>query len=455
MGLGKSLSLIATVYSAMYHEMAVIPSTGRIKTILLLAPVNTITNWKNEWAQWTGRFQNCPNVYDISAQSGGAAPSNDQKTQILRYWYTKGGVLIMSSPSFVSLSKQQENANYLHNSDVVVLDEAHTMLKTNSSATFKALVKVTTDRRILLTGSPFQNSLNEYYRMVTYCRPGLFGTSERAFQAEYIVPIMNGTSSNASRQEKEEADRKLVEIRQTLDPYVHRRDATELLKDLPPLQQIILRVRPTKLQNKIYGAYKRQRDKHGKRDFFRQLHDMRPVNNHVACLLSQGGKVPGRKSKKIVAKNAASSNPSNVDSVVVKEETAQVSRVTLSSSSGKGSRDMVVIDLVDDEDEDCANGPEGDDEEDEEDYETEGGSAKWWQDVADEVGMDKFCCPTQSNKVVAFFHVLVEASRLNDKVLVFTQCLKVRPLTEKRISLIAFFSLSFSCCRQWSILKVF
>jgi SNF2 family DNA or RNA helicase len=344
---------------------------------------------------------------------------------MLKRWSENGGVMIMSQVLLTLLGKEKANVAFLHEPgpDVIVIDEAHAMLKQNKSVTFQALAKVNTFRRILLTGSPFQNSLKEYFRMVTYTRPGLLGASESIFESDFISPIMNGTASNATPAQKAEADRKLVEIRAKLAPYVNRRDATELLKDLPPLQQVVLYVRPTKLQNKLYRAYKGHREESSApKNFFRQLHDMRPVNNHPACLLSSRGNEFGKSSEKAAKKlKSANSVPMETSTssalVTVKEEltTSVVGQsIELLAQSRNGFREKVVIDLVDDEDEIL-----------DEDERSDSGPSGWWQDVANEIGSDKFNAPTGSNKVVMLFHILALASKLDEKVIVFSQCLKV------------------------------
>ena len=77
MGLGKSLSTIAALHSVMYHPDATLHDTqSRIKTVLLIAPVNTTANWRNEWGQWVGKFREAPRVYDISTQHKGSVPSS-------------------------------------------------------------------------------------------------------------------------------------------------------------------------------------------------------------------------------------------------------------------------------------------------------------------------------------------------------------------------------------------
>ena len=120
----------------------------------------------------------------------------------------------------------------------MILDEAHTMLKRNKTGIFKTLDTIRTKRRIALTGTPLQNNLLEYYNMASWCKPGCLGT-EREFERNFNIPIIGGMTSNCSKDAYSRHLSAVQTLHQSLAPFVQRKDANVLARDLPKLQQVI------------------------------------------------------------------------------------------------------------------------------------------------------------------------------------------------------------------------
>lgn len=131
--------------------------------------------------------------------------------------------------------------------------------------------------------------LFEYFYLFNFFRPSALGhTSEAQFDREYVKPIALGMASNCSLDAHYTSLTKSKELNTILDPYVHRVDSSELRKDLPPMQQVVMHVRQTSLQSKLYRAYKRfQRNPHTNvnyNSFLKQYSSLRPVHNHPVRL---------------------------------------------------------------------------------------------------------------------------------------------------------------------------
>ena len=108
--------------------------------------------------------------------------------------------------------------------------------------------------------------------------------NEAKFEREYVKPIALGMASNCSVNAHLTSLTISKELNTNLDPYVHRVDSSELRKDLPPMQQVVVHVRQTSLQSKLYRAYKRfQRNPSTNvnyNNFLKQYSALRPVHNH-------------------------------------------------------------------------------------------------------------------------------------------------------------------------------
>ena len=102
---------------------------------------------------------------------------------------------------------QKQAAQYLTETpSLLIIDEGH-RIKNVKTGLSKVLNSVNTKRRIVLTGTPLQNNLTEYYCMVNFVRQDILG-SEVTFNNRFKNPITNGQCSDSS-----DADIKLMKER--------------------------------------------------------------------------------------------------------------------------------------------------------------------------------------------------------------------------------------------------
>jgi transcriptional regulator ATRX len=164
---------------------------GRLKSAIVVAPVNTLSNWEDEFEKWTGNVE--PRLF-VENLAGKDMFSRDKA---IERWSLRGGILLLGEQLFLSMQGRgtKEADKRLLETDVLVLDEAHTMLKNSNNKVFKALSDVKTMRRILLTGTPLQNNVTEYFRMIQFANPGAIDgiMTEAEFERKYRYVVGNGT----------------------------------------------------------------------------------------------------------------------------------------------------------------------------------------------------------------------------------------------------------------------
>jgi SNF2 family DNA or RNA helicase len=285
--LGKTFTAIAVLHAVLTQPSMVSKESnqGLLRHVLLVVPVNTLANWEQEFEKWTGDLVPSITVHNLSSSDLNARGS------VISRWRRRGGVLLVSDRMYSLLSSGKSNKdkkNYKDElqPDVLVLDEAHTMLKNAKTEIFKALEAVQTKRKILLTGSPFQNNLLEYYRMCEFIRPGVFGVaSETQFDQQYAEPIMSGMANDSSKYAHALSVSKAAELNDLLAPYINRVDVSVLSKDLPAMSQVVLHVRQSRIQSRLYQTFQRaQKQDPDLKGFFRMFSELRPIHNHPFCL---------------------------------------------------------------------------------------------------------------------------------------------------------------------------
>ena len=116
----------------------------------------------------------------------------------------------------------------------MIVDEAH-RLKNDDSLLYKALMDFHTNQRLLITGTPLQNSLKELWALLHFIMPKNFETWE-----EFEIEHGNAAQIGYSKLHKQ------------LEPFILRRVKKDVEKSLPAKVEQILRVEMTSLQKQYY-----------------------------------------------------------------------------------------------------------------------------------------------------------------------------------------------------------
>ncbi|XP_011300303.1 chromodomain-helicase-DNA-binding protein Mi-2 homolog [Fopius arisanus] len=232
MGLGKTIQTITFLYS-LYKE-------GHCKgPFLVSVPLSTIINWEREFETWAPDFYCVTYVGDkdsrivireneLSFEEGAVRSGRASK---IRSSQIKFNVLLTSYELISIDSACLGSIDWA----VLVVDEAH-RLKSNQSKFFRLLASYSIAYKLLLTGTPLQNNLEELFHLLNFlCRDKFNDLS--AFQNEF---------ADIS---KEEQVKKLHEM---LGPHMLRRLKADVLKNMPSKSEFIVRVELSPMQKKYY-----------------------------------------------------------------------------------------------------------------------------------------------------------------------------------------------------------
>ncbi|KAF8984052.1 choline dehydrogenase 6 [Entomortierella lignicola] len=227
MGLGKTVQSVTFLNE--------IHNTYHIRgPFLVIAPLSTIPHWHREFEAWTemnvvvfhGNIPSRNLIVDTEYYY------KDAQGQIVPNLY-KFDVLITTYEMIVAASAMLKPVAWR----AIVVDEAH-RLKNSASKVSEILKTYSLEHRVLLTGTPLQNSLDELFALLNFLEPTRFA-NEKAFLAEY------GNLKTAAEVDK---------LQQLLKPLMLRRFKEDVEKSIPVKEETIIEVELTTTQKAFYRA---------------------------------------------------------------------------------------------------------------------------------------------------------------------------------------------------------
>ncbi|WVY90000.1 hypothetical protein V8G54_035514 [Vigna mungo] len=238
MGLGKTIQSIA--FLASLFESKVSPH-------LVIAPLSTLRNWEREFATWAPQM----NVVMYFGSANARALIREYE-----FYFPKNqkGFQRKKSKQLVGETKQGRikfdvllTSYEMINCDLsslkpikwecLIVDEGH-RLKNKNSKLFSSLTQLSSKHRVLLTGTPLQNNLDELFMLMHFLDAGKFGSLEE-FQEEF---------KDINREEQ------ILRLHKMLAPHLLRRLKKDVMTELPPKKELILRVELSSMQKEYYKA---------------------------------------------------------------------------------------------------------------------------------------------------------------------------------------------------------
>jgi DNA repair and recombination RAD54-like protein len=243
MGLGKTLQCITLVWTLLRQS----PEGGPTVTkVAIVTPSSLVKNWYKEFSKWLGS-----RVSALPIDSG----TKDEIDKKLAAFMGQNGRYIPQPVLIISYETFRLHAEVLHRGKIglVICDEGH-RLKNSENQTYTALNAVDAQRRILLSGTPVQNDLLEYFSLIHFVNHGILGTSAQ-FRKNFEIPILRGRDADATQKDVEKGVQKLQELAGLVNKCIIRRTSAILTKYLPVKIEHVVCCCLTPLQAELYKYF--------------------------------------------------------------------------------------------------------------------------------------------------------------------------------------------------------
>jgi superfamily II DNA or RNA helicase len=240
MGLGKTVQAIALLLKNK-EECKVpaeegVPKTGQLDLFgsleqpsfpvsLVVVPASLVYNWVNELRKFGPGLK-------VLAFTGGQRSKN---AAVFR-----SADVVISSYHIVRQDIELFSSFRFHH---VILDESQ-LIKNPSSRVYQAINMLNCGYRLVLTGTPIENSLTDLWAQMNFVNPGLLGNLN-FFRREFVLPVEK--KGDRLREEK---------LRSLINPFILRRTKEEVARELPEVSEQTILCSMTEEQREIYEEEK-------------------------------------------------------------------------------------------------------------------------------------------------------------------------------------------------------
>lgn len=196
-----------------------------IRTSLIIVPNSLVFNWQNEAKKFTPNLKVL--IYTGTQRIKNTKYFNNYDLIITTYGTARVDIDILKQHKF----------NY------VILDESQS-IKNASSQSSKAVRLLRSNYKLVLTGTPIENGVQELWSQLSFVNPGLLGNLN-SFNERFVTPI-----------EKGKDEFKMQQLKAIIKPFVLRRTKDQVAKDLPEKTEQIIYCQMTDEQAEAYETTK-------------------------------------------------------------------------------------------------------------------------------------------------------------------------------------------------------
>uniref|UniRef100_A0A3B0MK29 DEAD-box family helicase, putative n=1 Tax=Theileria annulata TaxID=5874 RepID=A0A3B0MK29_THEAN len=298
MGLGKTLQTICLLAYLACNK-------GNWGPHIIIVPTSILLNWVMEFNKF------CPG-FKVLAYYGTPAERAKKRTGWNKPY--SFNVLISSYTIVVQDSYILKRRAW----EYMILDEAQN-IKNFTSKRWQTLLTFNTKFRLLLTGTPLQNSLQELWSLMHFILPNIF-TSHTQFNIWFTDPLNQALDNmysnnplftdnelekkNKEREEMNKNNMELVEkLHAIFRPYLLRRLKKDVEKQMPSKYEHVLKCTLTKRQQVLYDEYihlynfssnkeASKEERLSYRSMLNILIQLRKICNHPDQLKSRDAQIP-------------------------------------------------------------------------------------------------------------------------------------------------------------------
>lgn len=218
MGLGKTIQTIGFL-SYLFNEHDL------FGPFLLVVPLSTLNSWRREFEIWAPEMNAVVYLGDVTSRS-----------TIRQFEWCHANHRLKFNVLLTTYEILLKDKSILNSVSWAVLgvDEAH-RLKNDDSSLYRSLFEFNTYHRLLITGTPLQNSLRELWALLHFIMPTKF-PSWPEFEHEH----------------RDAANKGYSKLHKQLEPYLLRRVKKDVEKSLPSKTEQLLRVEMTSIQKQYY-----------------------------------------------------------------------------------------------------------------------------------------------------------------------------------------------------------